>query len=171
MELIPIVCSQCGSPLEVPAGVNFVTCAHCHVALAVKREPAQAYTQVIEQIDQRTEKLVEEVAQLRYGQALSECDQAWERERQQYLHHDKRGRSSVPSAPMAVIPVIITFVMAVMLFNGPGPMPFFGIVVILFGLGIAGMIVFKASEYEQAERRYRQRRGSIRVEKFRERKE
>ena len=60
MELETLSCNNCGAPLEVPPGANFVTCAHCGSRLAIKRTDNASYTEVLDQIGQRTERMSED---------------------------------------------------------------------------------------------------------------
>ena len=50
----------------MPPEAQFVTCTHCHTSLAVRRSDSVTYTEKIAQIDQRTQEMEGELAQLRY---------------------------------------------------------------------------------------------------------
>lgn len=98
MELESIACNNCGAPLEVPPGANFVSCNHCGSNLAVRRSTSVSYTENVDQIDQRTESMARQLAELRYHQELENLDRQWERERERYLvtnkHESERQETS-----------------------------------------------------------------------------
>ena len=60
-----ITCGNCGAPLQVPPGVRFITCNHCHTSLAVHRSETATYTEKLDEIDARTQEMAGELAQLR----------------------------------------------------------------------------------------------------------
>lgn len=61
MELLSMSCNKCGAPLEVPAGTSFVTCTYCKSSLAIHRTGNAAYTEVLAQIDHKTDQILEHV--------------------------------------------------------------------------------------------------------------
>ncbi len=70
-------CNNSGTPLEVPAGANYITCTHCGTHLAVRRSESVLYTEKIDQIDQRTQEIAEQVSRLTAQQRLDELDRQW----------------------------------------------------------------------------------------------
>jgi hypothetical protein len=168
MQIDPIVCSQCGAPLPVPEGVGFVTCGHCHVALAVRRETDVIYTEVIEKLDRKTDHLAEEVAQLRYSQAIADIDRHWEREKEQYLHRGDNGKTSAPSTYLTPIPAVMAaFLVFAMFASSNGRSWPISLVIVIIGAAVSFFTYVKAQSYEQAESSYRRRRAKVRLENFR----
>src|SRR5688500_7726144 len=103
MQLESLACNNCGAPLQVPTTANYVTCNHCATQLAVRREASISYTEKIDQIGEQTDHLVQELAQVRYQQALDAIDRQWERESKQYMIRGKHGHESLPSQTAAIL--------------------------------------------------------------------
>ncbi len=103
MQLESLACNNCGAPLQVPTTANYVTCNHCSTQLAVRRETSISYTEKIDQIGERTNHLVQELAQVRYQRALDAIDRQWERESKQYMIRGKHGHESLPSQTAAIL--------------------------------------------------------------------
>ncbi|RCS53016.1 hypothetical protein DTL42_09390 [Bremerella cremea] len=171
MKLIPLNCRQCGAPLSVPEDVRHVTCLHCGTQLAVVREGAAAYTEILQQLDRRTSVVEEKVGHLDQRQQLFELDQEWARQREAFYVHAKDGSSRLPSkkdARMtgATAGVGLVILCGVTLLSG---LPSEGIVVVipfilLFGAigGVVSMRQYaKARDYEFAKRRYQRRRAKL----------
>jgi LSD1 subclass zinc finger protein len=64
MEMLSMSCNKCGAPLEVPTGTNFVTCAFCKASLAIRTSGNAAYTEVLANIDRKTDEILEHVEAL-----------------------------------------------------------------------------------------------------------
>jgi DNA-directed RNA polymerase subunit RPC12/RpoP len=103
MRIESLDCNKCGAPLEVPENVNFVRCGHCGARLKVHREKAAHYTEVLDQIQESTRALRNEVQVLRLQNELRDLDEAWRMRREKLMVHDKHGRASKPSAVVGVI--------------------------------------------------------------------
>ena len=71
MQTESLNCNNCGAPIEVPGGANFVTCVHCNTQLAIKRTESVAYTETLQRIDRHTEQLADQVAVLTYQNELA----------------------------------------------------------------------------------------------------
>jgi hypothetical protein len=109
-------------------------------------------------------------------QHAQEIDRQWERERQQYMVSGTQGGQwvdgkyvggypvrSVPTKGASLASGVIAVVFGVvwMIFVGSmgnGGFALFGLVFIAVGIGLAVYAYNRAAQYEQAERRYRQRR-------------
>jgi DNA-directed RNA polymerase subunit RPC12/RpoP len=183
MELITIACNNCGAPLRVPHSANYVTCNHCGSQLAVKRNENVTYTEKIKeidertkQIDERTEDMQEELGRLRIDNELARIERDWEREKESYMITDKHGHKRIPTTTGSVFGGIVIVVfgiiwtaMASQMGGGPGVFgffPLFGIVFILFGVGMSIYSFSKASDYARAERAYRRRRSALLDQKY-----
>lgn len=90
MELIPIACHHCGAPLQVPPQADLVTCQHCRTQLAVCRNESVAWTERIDEIDERTEELAGNVAWLYFQRDLEALDRSWLAQQQQSLPQPPR---------------------------------------------------------------------------------
>jgi hypothetical protein len=184
MELITIACNSCGAPLRVPPSANYVTCNHCGSQLAVKRSEDVTYTEMIKEIDERTKEIDErtgemreELERLRIDSELARVDRDWEREKESYMITGKHGHKRIPTTTGSVFGGIVIVVFGIFwtaiassMSGGPGAFsffPLFGVVFILFGLGMSIYSFSKASDYKRAERAYRRRRSSLINEKYR----
>ena len=159
-------CNNCGAPLSVPPEANFVTCNHCGTALAVKRNESVAYTEALERIDRRTEEIAGQVSELSREAELARIDREWDQERERYMVSNKEGHRHVPSPVGSLVGAVIMAVFGVgwtafaASMRGSGFFPCFGLVFIgaAVYMGIVGFT--KASQYEEAHRRYRSRRAA-----------
>lgn len=172
MELNSISCGNCGAPLRVPAEARFVTCNHCQSHLAVKHSDSVTWTEKLGELDERTERLEDELSELRYETALQRLDREWERERETYMITSKNGRRHVPTVGGAIFGGVFAggmglFFMIMMAGSrgGGGAMGLFGLVFIAVGIGIAIHSYVKAQDYLAAESRYRRRRAQLRSKK------
>lgn len=172
MRVEAVSCNKCGAPLEVGAGTNFVTCAHCGSRLAVKRTGSSLFTEMMEQLDQKTDAMARQLAELRHHAELERIDREWEQERRQYLTTTKDGQTHEPNAIGAVVMgvVVIGFGLLFSVTSGSMGAPFFFPVVGLFfcGLGVYLIVMGpkQAQRFRAAQEAYRRRRAAVSVEQF-----
>jgi LSD1 subclass zinc finger protein len=165
VELKTVSCDSCGAPLQIPAGARFVTCNHCSAQLAVKHNESVTFTELLGEIGQQTQRIAEDVAELRYRQELEDIDRQWEQERQTYMVSDKEGHRRVPSTSGSVIGGIVVVVFGIFWTavatqaGAPGIFPVFGLLFIGFGIVVCISSFTKAQQYTAAEQRYRRRRS------------
>jgi hypothetical protein len=129
--------------------------------------------QSVANADPRMEQQLEE---LRIQSALTRLDQEWDRDREQYMMYGRYGYRYLPNKAMSVLGgvVIVVFglfwtIMAGAITVGVGggpPFPFnlfplFGMLFIAFGVGVSIYSFVKASKYEEAQRRYQNRRARL----------
>jgi hypothetical protein len=185
VQVLSLTCNHCGAPLDVPEAMRFVTCEHCGSRLEVHRTGSAAYTQVLEQIDQRTRNIEQDIEALRLQQELEQLDRDWATKRKGLMDRNGEGQTSVPTALGNVIGAMGLGVCGLVWlgigsfmghampgFTG-GLQPFFtwiglGVVVLAVILGISGM--GKASAYRNAEILYQQQRAALlaRIGQYRE---
>lgn len=172
MRVESVSCNNCGAPLEVEAGTTSVTCGHCGSRLAVKRTGSSLYTELLEKIDQKTDAMARQLAELRHHAELERIDREWEQERQGFLTTDKRGNTHEPTTAGAILMgvILIGFGLFFAVTSGGIGAPF---IFPLVGLGFAGFGVFmlvagpaKAREYQRAQEAYRRRRAAVTPEQF-----
>lgn len=151
----------------MPEETRFVTCAHCGSRLEVHRTGSAAYTQVLDQINQRTQHIEQQVEALRLQQELEQLDREWERQRAGLLDRDQQGHTSVPGTAGAIVGPFIICVFGVIWIamaasaGAPGAMPLMGFVIIVVGIIAALVGVGKASRYQDAETAYQSRRRAL----------
>jgi len=172
MPVESLNCNQCGAPLLVPEGANYLTCQHCQTPLAVRRDESVRYTEKIAELNQKTEDLSGQVAFLHYQQATADLDRNWEKQRELLLVRTRNGRRVPPSPEMSVfagacivgIGIIVTFGASI-----PEQLPLYqlmGIGMIALGL-IGGWWSYEhAYAYARAEAEYRRRKSRLTVESF-----
>ncbi len=164
MELTTVSCSSCGAPLRIPADARFVTCNHCSAQLAVKQNESVAFTEQLGEINERTEQIAEDVAELKYRQEIEDIDREWDRQRESFMVTTKHGHRRVPSTAGSVIGGIVIVVFGIFWTaaasqaGAPGIFPLFGVLFILFGIATSVFSFTKAEGYSAAERKYRRRR-------------
>ena len=182
MDVLSVACNNCGAPLEVSPGTNFVTCQHCGSSLAVRRTGSSLYTELLEKLDRRTEGMSDQLAEIAYRAELERIDREWDEERRCYLTRDKHGHTHEPTALGAKISGVLAigaglFFSAVSCnMTGPlegGPGGFVNIIP-LFGLLMAGYGVYllvngsaRARQFEAARQVYQRRRQNVSVDQFR----
>lgn len=164
MELTSVNCNNCGAPLEVAAGTNFVTCGHCGSRLAVKRTGSSAYTELLEKLDQKTDAMAEQLAEIVRQNELERIDREWEREQQRYMITTKHGARHEPNAVGGMVMAVVMAVFGVFWIGftasmgAPGFFPAFGVIFIIVAIGSGVWQMNKASEYEAAKTAYQRRR-------------
>lgn len=178
MKLIALTCQHCSAPLEVPADAKFVTCSHCGTQLAIRKTNSVAYTETLDAIDKRTERMAEQIDDLQRRAAIAELDRQWELDREQYYVTDKDGDRHLPTEGSSIVGGIVITVFgaiwtaiacgiggAVGSHGGPGIIgmifPLFGIAFVAFGIWNAFNSYNKADAYKKAEARYRREREDL----------
>ena len=164
MELTSVSCNNCGAHQRIPADARFVTCNHCSTQLAVKRNESVTFTEQLGEISERTERIAEDVAELKYRQELEDIDRQWEIERESFMVSDKHGHRSIPSTGGSVIGGIVVVVFGLFWTVtaagiGGGPIALFGVLFIAFGIATSVISFTKAEGYSAAERKYQRRRA------------
>jgi DNA-directed RNA polymerase subunit RPC12/RpoP len=91
METQPLVCNNCGAPLQVHSTTNFVTCMHCRSQLAIKRTDSSAYTEVLEGISTHTGRMSEDLETIRLQNELERVDREWQLTREKYMVQGNSG--------------------------------------------------------------------------------
>ena len=164
-QVTSVACNHCGAPLDIAPTTNFVTCAYCGYKLQVHRSANLVYTEVLESIDQRTQRMEQDLSQIKRQNELERLDREWAMTRDSMLVRDKDGSTREPSAfgsdvggVVAIVAGVIWTVFVLSDNHAPAPMALFGVVFILAGFfGMIGGIA-KAARYQDAQRRYEQQR-------------
>ena len=91
MKVISVSCNHCGAPLEVPKKARFVTCKYCSSRLAIKATESATYTEVLEAIGERTEKIAQDVETIKLQNRLERLDREWQTDRRRFMTRDKHG--------------------------------------------------------------------------------
>ena len=167
MNTEPVLCSQCGAPLDVPAGVQFVTCKQCGTALRVKHDATVAYTEVIDKLAKTTDQISDHLAALRHEQEIERLDREWDRESESLMSVSKRGETYVPTVASGVLAIVVGggfgifwTVMSASI-GAPFFFPLFGVVFIVLAIGLGLSNIDKAGKYKRAEEAYYRRREAL----------
>lgn len=174
MNVLSLTCNHCGASLEVPKETRFVTCQYCSSRLEVKQTSGAIYTEVLEAIDEKTERIVQDLELIKLQNRLEQLDREWAMEKERYLLKSRQGETMVPTrrgiALVAAIGgifglfwIILTIAMGAPLF-----FPFFGLVVVAGVIAVCIKAMSGARIYERRKRDYDGERGKI-LEKIRER--
>lgn len=167
MKLLALNCNQCGAPLEVPAKAKYVTCNFCSTQLSVQHTDKVAYTEAIEEIQERTRQMSEDLEYLKKQSAVEDLDRSWRRRREQFMVRSEQGKLSVPRKSTAIgIGAFTTIAGLVwmrlaMNIGAPGPFPLFGLVFISAGIFSAWRMNAKANEFHRTHRAYLSKRHKL----------
>jgi len=165
MELVPVNCNGCGAALDVGPETRFVTCVQCGARLAVKRSETAAYTEALEELDKKTDAIVEQLAEIRLQNEIERIDREWEQERDRYMISHKNGTKTEPNATMGIVMAIgaglfvLVWIGFAASMGAPGEFLCFGCVFVVVVALMGVTQVNKAKEYESAYARYRKRRS------------
>ena len=175
MDLDSLSCNQCGANLDAPRAANFLTCNHCGTRLAVRRNESATYTELMEAVAKPLAAVADHLSDLAQEKALERIDREWEQEREQYYVRTRSGARHIPDATSSIFGGVVVAVfgafwtimagsMAVTVGNSGGPtgmvacFPLFGVLFTLAGIVMSVISYQKAQGYENALRRYQERR-------------
>ncbi|HUQ68404.1 MAG TPA: hypothetical protein VM165_02710 [Planctomycetaceae bacterium] len=165
MDLERIACGSCGANLDVPDGVQFVTCRHCGSALKVARTDSVAFTEVLQTLKEQSARIADNTDVLRLQNEIALLDQEWERRSADLMIHGKHGRISTPDKTSAVIGgvVITIFGLIWTVFAGAmfPPMAIFGLLFVGFGLWNSVSAYDKAGRYESLQAEHDRKRQDL----------
>jgi LSD1 subclass zinc finger protein len=163
MKLLSLTCNQCGAPLEVPEGAKFITCTHCSTRLVVQQSGGAAYTETLEAIGQRTEKIADDVETLKLQGELDRLDREWMLEREQYMVRDQHGGRRLPRRAAAgiVTAIVVGFAVLWMFMAQEAAAVLFGLLFIAAAVVVFCINLQKADRYERRLRQYESRRRRI----------
>ena len=165
MKLISLTCSHCGAPLEVPEEARFVTCTYCSSRLGVHRSGGAVYTEVLDVLERRTEKLAEDVETLKLQNQLERLDREWMMEREQYLVRGKHGGRHLPSKTGVMIMLVFVVGFGIFWMASAARIGFvpaiFGVFFIGFAVVTFVTMFSKADQYERRRRTYEAERRRL----------
>lgn len=125
---------------------------------------AQGTTSDTASLEQATQAQLQEI---QLQNEVARLDREWQLEREQYMVAGRYGQRYIPSQGMSVLGGIaivgfgIVWTAMASSMGAPGFFPLFGVLFILFGVGVSIYSCTKASEYDQAYRQYRHRRSQL----------
>lgn len=166
MKLLALTCNHCGAPIEVPAKTNFVTCQFCSTRLKIHAEGNGAYTEVLEQLTETTNRISDNTEVIRLQNELERIDREWTMGRDRYMVKGKDGHMSVPTKTGTVFSgiffMIVAGIMSVALLSSPFPIfALFPLAMIVFAVFSLGNAMQKADQYDRSKRSHERRRMDI----------
>jgi uncharacterized Zn finger protein (UPF0148 family) len=165
MKLLAINCNHCGAPLEVSPKARYVTCSYCDSRLEVHRSGSAAYTEVLDSIDDRTEKIAKDVEYLKLQSDLEQLDRQWTTDRQQYMIRGKEGQLHVPGSTGGVVATVLVVLFGLVWTMIAGamfpPMALFGLIFIGFAVFTAVSGMKKAEGYRRRQQHYERQRREV----------
>ena len=164
MKTVSLACNECGAPISVPGSTNHLSCSHCGAQLSVRHEGGASFTVAMEEINDRTARMEEELAQLRRDSEIAKIDRQWQIDREKYVILGKNGQRSWPSTGGAIVGGVISvvagvFISGTMFSNGAGELAFGGVAVAVVGVLFALKRHSDAVRYRKAKNRYHRRRA------------
>lgn len=165
MDLERIACGNCGANLDVPEGVQFVTCRHCGSSLKVARTETAVFTEVLQTLKEQSARIAENTDVLRLQNEIALLDQEWNRRSADLMIHGKEGRTSTPDKTSAVVGGVVITVFGLLwtVFAGVmfPPMALFGLLFIGLGLWSSISAYGKAGQYELLQAEHDRKRQEL----------
>jgi len=175
MKIVALNCNRCGASLEVGAKAKFVTCAYCNAQLQIHHTSNAHFSEVLGEIQATTNKLSDDVAELKKHGELERLDREWESQRKRYMIQGKHGNYQLPTVIAGVFLMIFgvgfgivwTLTMPDMsgLHNPSWIMslaPYFGLGIAAISIGCGIHVVRLAKVYEAARQEYQRKRKVLR---------
>ncbi len=167
MKIVSLTCNHCGSPLEVPQKVRFLTYQYCSSKLAVRSESGAVYTEVLEAIDERTERIADDVETIKLQNDLARLDREWVERKQKLMVRGNDNVYKVPSVIGSVVGICVALGFGIYWINSAqriGTPGHVWIIPILFvvgavAVGICGVVA--ATRYRMHRDNYERDRVSI----------
>jgi hypothetical protein len=173
MRLVSLNCNQCGAPLEVPETIQFVTCVYCSARLSIQRSGSVIYSEALDKIEKRTERISEDLETIKLQNELESLDRQWMLDRDRYQVKGQDGHFSVPGRAGIIVGMVLAagfgvfWTVTAVSMGAPGHFPLFGIVFVIMAIvgGIAGLN--KAESYQRNRKSYEGQRKLL-LQKLRE---
>jgi len=166
MKIHSVSCNNCGAPLEVEEGINYITCRFCNSRLEIKKSDSTHYTRVIEQLKADNKKMAKDVARLDLERELAELDRDWEKKQETIKINTRFGKKK-PTKLMAGLHVFIALICGIVLTafmskeNNGNEGLIFGFIAVIILLASALYTYTKSNEYNNQEKNYHTSRENL----------
>jgi hypothetical protein len=144
--------------------VEYVACRYCQAQLHVQRNQSVVFTEVLQSLQQQTERLADNTEILRLQNEIALLDREWEQQSAELMVHGKHGRVSTPDKNSAVVGGMFITIFGLFWTCIAGamfpPMALFGILFIVMGL------INVRKQHDNAER-YTQLKASHQIKRDR----
>lgn len=161
-----VSCSHCGAPLEVDVGRDRVVCQFCGAELIVRRTADVTYTEQVQQLQQRAERLAGEMEVVRLRDTLDRLDREWAAEVKNRWSADAVGElqgprlsGTVPGLALAAFGTL--WVAGVQSMGAGGGAALFGAPFLLLGVGWSAVAAWNCAQFGAARRRYERQRSEL----------
>lgn len=186
VQLLNLACNHCGASLQVKPGTQYVTCGYCGSQLMVHQEGGSLYTEVLSQIDARTENIQKDVQIIKLQNDLERLDREWQSQNlEEKIEESGKAKSGSNSSPIgAIVGAVVFIVFGILMLGmfsrttssmphfgggpGSGPESIFPCFIVLIMIGVAGTAIWgvisglsKSSEKEDRETEYQRKRQEI----------
>ncbi|MBI1347862.1 hypothetical protein GC163_16420 [bacterium] len=165
MELERVAYGNCGAGLQVPDGVEYITCRHCGSSLRVQHTESVTFTSVMQSLQKQSDRIAENTDVLRLQNEILLLDQEWEQRSSHLMVHGKHGPVSTPDKTSSVIGgVFITvFGLAWTIIAGSfSPVPaIFALMFVGFGLWNCVSTYRKAESFARLQAEHERKRSRI----------
>jgi len=180
MDLAPVTCNHCGAALQVPPTARFVTCRYCNSQLEIKRNESTITTEVLQQINQNTTSMAEDLHAIRRQTELETLDRQWNQQQAALFPKNKSG--TAPTAAGGIIASVIMggfgLLWTIIAFTitapdphfppgfGPPPIihiifPLFGVLFMVAAITIGIKSSAAAAQFQQQKDQYEARRQQL----------
>lgn len=167
MHVVTLNCNHCGAPLEVPAKTRFVTCAYCASRLQIHQSGNAVYSEVLEAIGQRTEKMAQDLETIKLQNEVEQLDRQWQLDLDRYKVRDREGHYQVPNRAGSLVGAVVGVVFGLFWIvftlgaGAPGVFPLFGLLFIVLAIVGGVKAAGKADAYERGRTSYEIRRRAL----------
>lgn len=165
MDLERVACGNCGAGLELPAGVEYVTCRHCGSTLHVQHTDSVTFTKVLQSLQEQSSRIAENTDVIRLQNEITLLDQDWEQRSADLMIHGKHGRVSTPNKTSSVIGGVFITIFGLIwtIFAGAAfpPMALFGLCFVVFGIWASIDSYGKAERYARLQAEHEAKRSRI----------
>jgi hypothetical protein len=166
-QITTVACNHCGAPLQISPTTNFATCGYCGAQLEIKRSGSAVYTEVLQRIDSRTQRIEQDVEHIKRQNQVEQLDREWMLRREQYMSRNKDGSRSIPSAAGSVFGAVVAVIFGIIWIGvastsgAPGFFVLFGLVVVIGAVVSSIVGIGKSARYTEAERAYQLQRDAL----------
>lgn len=174
MEIISLKCNNCGANLQINKKTVYLQCTSCGSSLAVKKSINTVFTEVLEELNLNTNKLVDQSNIVLIEKEIERLDREWMIEREKYRISTKDGNHLPDESESNNLLQYIVFITSFLFFGGimvfllsdaPAEFkPFIlgGLLIFIVGVFISFVSVSnKTSDYKQAKTLYLEKRQSL----------
>lgn len=161
MKITKVCCQGCGAALDIEESLRFVTCNYCHARLEVVHDSTVTHTRLLEKLERRTERLVDDVKVLQLQNDLDRLEREWDRYREASLIRGEDGAVSEPSVVGSVVGGILGIAGGLSFMVFAGSFGLVGLIFVGFGIYVIVSGSSKAAAFKEFRESYEARRSNL----------